>query len=85
MGGFSIWHWLVLLVVFAFPLLIGVVVWLAIRAQRRRPAVAAPPPLPLPPAASMEQRLRALEQLKVQGLIDGAEYARRRAQILDAL
>ncbi|KMM75519.1 hypothetical protein ACP93_11365 [Xanthomonas sp. NCPPB 1128] len=83
MGGFSIWHWLVLLVVLAFPLLIGVVVWLAIRAQRRRPAVAPPPPLPA--AASMEQRLRALEQLKAQGLIDGAEYARRRAQILDAL
>ncbi|MBB5940754.1 MULTISPECIES: SHOCT domain-containing protein [Xanthomonas] len=83
MGGFSIWHWLVLLVMLGVPLLIGVVVWLAIRAQRRRPAAAAPPPLP--PAASVEQRLRALEQLKAQGLIDAAEYARRREQILAAL
>ncbi|MCI2260354.1 MULTISPECIES: SHOCT domain-containing protein [Xanthomonas] len=82
MGGFSIWHWLVLLVVLAFPLLIAVVVWLAIRAQRRRPA-AAPPPLP--PTASVEQRLRALEQLKAQGLIDAAEYVRRREQILAAV
>ncbi|MCI2244030.1 MULTISPECIES: SHOCT domain-containing protein [Xanthomonas] len=83
MGGFSIWHWLVLLVVLAFPLLIAVVVWLAIRAQRRRPAAAAPPPLP--PTASVEQRLRALEQLKTQGLIDAAEHARRRAEILATL
>ncbi|WP_295953274.1 SHOCT domain-containing protein [uncultured Xanthomonas sp.] len=82
MGGFSIWHWFILLVLLALPLLIGMVVWLAIRAQRRRPA-AAPPPLPS--AGSVEQRLRALEQLKAQGLIDAAEYTRRREQILAAL
>lgn len=83
MGGFSIWHWLVLMVMLGIPLLIGVVVWMAIRAQRRRPAAVAAPPLP--PAASVEQRLRALEQLQAQGLIDTAEYARRREQILAAL
>lgn len=83
MGGFSIWHWLILLVVLAIPLLIGGVVWLAIRAQRRRPAAAAPPPLP--PVDSVELRLRALEQLKAQGVIDAAEYTRRREQILAAL
>ncbi|MDQ1093740.1 cytoskeletal protein RodZ [Xanthomonas sacchari] len=83
MGGFSIWHWLVLLVVLAFPLLIGVVVWLAIRAQWRRPPAAPPPPVP--PTASVEQRLRVLEQLKAQGLIDTAEYARRREQILSTV
>ncbi|WP_420007355.1 SHOCT domain-containing protein [Xanthomonas sacchari] len=82
MGGFSIWHWLVLMVMLGIPLLIGVVVWMTIRAQRRRPAAVAPP---LPPAASVEQRLRALEQLKAQGLIDAAEYARRREQILATL
>ncbi|AJC47884.1 SHOCT domain-containing protein [Xanthomonas sacchari] len=82
MGGFSIWHWLILLVLLALPLLVGMVVWLAIRAQRRRPAAAAPP---LPPVDSVEQRLRALEQLKAQGLIDAAEYTRRREQILAAL
>ncbi|MET0548658.1 MAG: hypothetical protein ABW002_05215 [Xanthomonas sp.] len=83
MGGFSIWHWLVLLVMLAVPLLIGVVVWLAVRSQRRRPAVAAPPPLPS--TVSVEQRLRALQDLQAQGLIDAAEYAHRREQILATL
>lgn len=84
MGGFSIWHFVILLVMLGFPLLIGAVVWWAIRANRRPPsaAQAAPPPLP---SASVEQRLRELDALKEQGLIDQAEYADRRERILAAL
>jgi hypothetical protein len=83
MGGFSIRHWLVLLVILGFPLLIGVVAWLAVRAQRRPLVAAAPPPLAL--AVSVEQRLRALAELKAQRLIDADEYARRREQSLPLL
>jgi hypothetical protein len=84
MGGFSIWHLVILLVMLGVPLLIGAVVWWAIRANRRPPAAAqaAPPPLP---SASVEHRLRELDALKAQGLIDPAEYADRRERILATL
>ena len=84
MFAFSVWHLVILLVVLALPVLVLAVVWLAMRADRRArmsQRAAAPPP-PLPPAASVEARLRALEALRAQGLIDQAEYAHRREQIL---
>jgi uncharacterized membrane protein YdbT with pleckstrin-like domain len=46
------------------------------------PAPSATPP---PAAPSVQDRLAALDDLKAQGLIDDAEYARKRQQILDAL
>lgn len=85
MFGFSIWHFVILFVLLALPVLVGAVVWLAMRANRRTEAArraASPPSPPLPPAASVETRLRALEALRAQGLIDPEEYARRRQQIL---
>ncbi len=37
MGGLSIWHWLILLVMLGVPLaIIALVVWLATRASKRR-------------------------------------------------
>ncbi|MBD7922927.1 SHOCT domain-containing protein [Xanthomonas sp. CFBP 8703] len=86
MGGFSIWHFVILFVVLALPVLVFAAVWLAMRRDQRAQASqrAASPP-PLPPAASVEARLRALEALRAQGLIDQAEYERRRQQILAEL
>ncbi len=46
------------------------------------PATGSPSP-PSPPSA--QERLEALDDLKVQGLIDDAEYAAKRQQILDEL
>ncbi|UYB53652.1 SHOCT domain-containing protein [Xanthomonas sp. AM6] len=87
MFAFSIWHLVVLFVVLGLPVLIGVLVWLVIRSNGRAEAArrAAAPPPPLPPAAPVETRLRALEDLRAQGLIEQAEYARRREQILAGL
>ncbi|WP_058363892.1 SHOCT domain-containing protein [Xanthomonas translucens pv. undulosa] len=82
MFGFSIWHLVIMSVLLALPVLVFALVWLAMRADRRAQAsrrAAAPPPLP---AASAEMRLRALEALRAQGLVDQAEYERRRQQIL---
>ena len=37
MGSFSLWHWLVLvLIVFVPAMLIGLAIWLAVRLSRRR-------------------------------------------------
>lgn len=80
MGGFSIWHFVILLVVLAVPVVVFAAVWLAMRRNRRTQAAqhaAAPPQAP-----SVEARLRALEALRAQGLVDQAEYERRRQQIL---
>jgi uncharacterized membrane protein YdbT with pleckstrin-like domain len=38
-----------------------------------------------PPSPSAQERLAALDDLKAQGLVDDAEYATKRQQILDAL
>ena len=46
------------------------------------PGAGTPPP-PSPPSA--QERLTALDDLKVQGLIDDTEYAAKRRQILDEL
>ncbi|CTP89987.1 SHOCT domain-containing protein [Xanthomonas graminis] len=86
MVGFSIWHLVIMSVLLALPVLVCAAVWLAMRDDRRAQAsqrAAAPPPLP--PAASVEMRLRALEALRAQGLVDQAEYERRRQQILAGL
>jgi uncharacterized membrane protein YdbT with pleckstrin-like domain len=44
-----------------------------------------PPPSTAPAAPSATERLAALDDLKAQGLIDDAEYAAKRQQILDEL
>jgi len=32
LGSFSIWHWLIVLIIFVIPVCIGLFVWLIIRA-----------------------------------------------------
>jgi uncharacterized membrane protein YdbT with pleckstrin-like domain len=51
------------------------------KAMREHTADAPPPPAPPSPT----ERLAALDELKEQGLIDAAEYAVKRQQILDEL
>lgn len=38
MGSFSIWHWLILLVLLATPVAIGLLVWLIVRISNKRAA-----------------------------------------------
>lgn len=80
MGGFSIWHFVILSVVLAVPVVVFAAVWLAMRRNQR--AQAARHVTTSPPPPSVEERLRALEALRAQGLVDQAEYERRRQQIL---
>ncbi len=36
MGGFSIWHWLILVVFLASPLVLGLLVWWLVRIVQKR-------------------------------------------------
>lgn len=87
MGSFSLWHWLVLvLIVFVPAMVIGLAVWVAVRLSRRR----VPHPARQPGAGSTSgaaseagDRLRHLQDLREQGSISSAEYEMKRSQILD--
>lgn len=97
MGGFSIWHWIIMLFVLgAFAGVAGLIVWLAVRSSRppkAPPAPHAPPAMPDPPptpvassvGSTIESRLRELDGLKAKGLVTDAEYEQRRAAILASL
>ena len=84
MGGFSIWHWLVLLLVVAVPVVsVALLVWIvgqATRSSARATNVSARTDLPGRP--SIEARLRELAELKSKGLISDPEYDHQRAVIL---
>ncbi|MEN5209175.1 hypothetical protein ABE493_13740 [Stenotrophomonas terrae] len=76
MGMFSIWYLLILLFVSALAAsVVGLIVWLAVRASRA----------PGNPVATAQQRLRQLEELKAQGLITDEECARQRAAVVTRL
>ncbi|MGH8052898.1 MAG: SHOCT domain-containing protein [Stenotrophomonas sp.] len=78
MGTFSIWHWLVLLFLFAVLVGgIGGIVWLVSRAAKSSPRPAA--------SSTTESRLQQLEVLKTKGLISEAEYAQQRAAIVSGI
>lgn len=88
MGSFSIWHWLILLLVIAVPVvLIGGLVWLIVHLSRRKFT-----PMPhLPPAPvgklpeSADIRLENLYALLEQGHITRDEYERQRAAIISGI
>ena len=71
MGGFSILHWLIVLLVLAVPIV--VIVWLLLANARRNPA------------ASPAQRLTDLDDLLRRGLISADEHRTRRADIIDGV
>lgn len=101
MGSFSIFHWIIVLFVLgAFAGVVGLIVWLAVRASRPAkapPAQRLPPAMPDPPPAPVEShagsqagsraesRLRELDGLRAKGLISDTEYEQRRAAILASL
>lgn len=72
MGSFSIFHWLIVLALFALPFVL--IVRLLSAKQRRPPSTS--------PAA---QRLVDLDDLLRRGLISPDEHRRRRAEIIDAV
>lgn len=75
MGSLSIWHAAVLLVLLAVPVGIGLLVWLLVRASRRKAA-------PVAADTSPSSRLKALDELRAQGLVSSDEYEQRRSAIL---
>lgn len=85
MGGFSIWHWLVLIFLILGPLaIIALVVWLVSLSKRNRSA-AHPAHSVEVPARSTEERLLQLDALKSKGLISDAEHQLQRAAILRSI
>ncbi|SEM23068.1 Short C-terminal domain-containing protein [Pseudoxanthomonas sp. GM95] len=86
MGGLSIWHWIVVLIVLGIPVAIGLIVWLVIRATKRQvPAGTQAHCQMMVPHATPEQRLNALQDLYAKGLINEAEYTAQRTAILQAI
>lgn len=72
MGGMSIWHWVVILVIVVVP-----IVFLA-RILRRSD----PPEPTTAPKADIASRLRQLDALKASRLVTDLEYQQRRTAIL---
>lgn len=82
MGGFSLWHWIILLFVLGvFASIVGLIIWLIVRVSRR-PSTAASPSVSAPSQPSTESRLQELANLKTKGLITDSEHEDRRAAIL---
>lgn len=81
MGSFSVWHWIIVLFLAGIPVaVVGLIVWLVVRASRRPVAPASP--LPASNRPSVESRLQELNALKDKALITEAEYEQQRASIL---
>ncbi|KAB7772513.1 SHOCT domain-containing protein [Xanthomonas maliensis] len=79
MGGFSIWHWIIVLGFLAsIGGVIAAIVWSARRTAGPSPGSSRPTAAPSPTQA----RLAELDTLKAQQLISDEEYHQRRAQIL---
>lgn len=85
MGGFSLWHWLVLLLFLVVPLvLIGGLAWLIVHLSRRKPAPA--PYMAQAQTGALAEgtdvRLERLHVVLEQGQITRDEYERQRAAII---
>ncbi len=78
MGGFSIFHWLIVLAIVGGP------VWLIVTISRRKapssPSAQSSLSGSLP--ASADSRLKNLGELRAKGLIDENEYQKQRASII---
>lgn len=87
MGAFSIWHWIIVLIILSVPAFVGLVIWLVVRAVARSsasasasaPASQVAPVSSRPPA---EARLQELASLRSKGLLTDEEYERQRAVVI---
>lgn len=83
MGSFSIWHWVIVLVVLCIPLGIGLVIWLIVRAARRPVSpTSSAVPFSAAPQPSAEARLQELASLRAKGLITESEHEEQRSEVL---
>lgn len=85
MGAFSIWHWIIVLIVLSVPAFLGLAIWFVVRAVARSSASASVPvpqvaPVSLRPPT--EARLRELASLRSKGLLTDEEYERQRAVVI---
>ncbi|APP83609.1 twin-arginine translocase TatA/TatE family subunit [Xanthomonas hortorum pv. vitians] len=79
MGGFSIWHWIIVLFFFcSIAAVISLIVWVAKRASRKSPIATTGSAVP----KTAQSRLLELDTLRSQQLITDAEYHQRRTHIL---
>jgi len=88
MGSFSIWHWIIMLMVLAIPAVIGLIIWLVIRATTKPAAESVPtaqPPFRASPQSSVEARLQELASLWAKGLITDSEYEQQRSVVLSSV
>ncbi|WAH63586.1 hypothetical protein [Xanthomonas hortorum] len=82
MGGFSIWHWIIVLFFFcSIAAAISLIVWVAKRASRKSPIATTGSAAPKTP----QSRLLELDTLRSQQLITDAEYHQRRTHILSEI
>jgi hypothetical protein len=86
MGGFGIWHWVIVLTTLActFFAVIAATIWIVARVVRRpaAPSSIAASLFPAPLSGSTEARLLELASLRSRGLITDGEYEQRRSDIL---
>jgi hypothetical protein len=77
MGGFSVWHWVVVFGGILVPAaIVAGIVWLTVRLSRSAKAA------PALPGGSVEGRLAALDDLRARGQISEDEHRSQRAAII---
>ncbi|NHF65229.1 twin-arginine translocase TatA/TatE family subunit [Xanthomonas hortorum] len=82
MGGFSIWHWIIVLFFFfSIAAVISLIVWVAKRASRKSTIATTGSAVP----KTAQSRLLELDTLRSQQLITDAEYHQRRTHILSEI
>lgn len=82
MGGFSIWHWIIVLFFFfSIAAVISLIVWVAKRASRKSPIATTGSAVP----KTAQSRLLELDTLRSQQLITDSEYHQRRTDILSEI
>lgn len=83
MGSFSIWHWIIVLIVLSIPIGIGLVIWLIVRATKKTAVPSIPPAhVSTSPQSSAEARLQELASLRSKDLITDSEYEEKRSAVL---
>jgi hypothetical protein len=86
MGSFSIWHWIIVLIILSIPVGTGLVIWLIVRVARKTAAPSrSTVPVSASPRLSAEARLQELASLRSKDLITDAEYEQQRSAALSSV